>query len=637
MDVVGGLIVLPLLPAVLLLAVGNQAIRGAIVKVGAAGVAAGSVWLAWRYLSGDGAYFQVEYPGLPAVVLAAEAGITLYLLWACRNITRGEWWIPVLIVVQALVLLWSELGGHVPLAAGALYVNRLSVVMSLIIGIIGGAICVHAISYMADFHRHHGDIVDRRRGFFFLLFVFLGAMHGIVFSNSLPWLHFFWEVTTLCCFELIRYTRTDEAVRNAFRALGLNTIGGLAMAVAVAFLVRLSPVRTVEVSSLIAAGTVAEGAPVWVVVPVALICLAGLSKAAQMPFSSWLLGAMVAPTPVSALLHSSTMVKAGVFVVLLFAPVLKGTVAGHMVALVGGVTFLIGSLIAVTKSNAKLVLAYSTLANLGLVVACAGIGTAEAVSAGFLLVIFHALAKGLLFMAVGTIEHRTGSRDIEDMSGLIASQAPLTVVTVIGILGMFLAPFGMLISKWACLKAFVHASPILVVILAYGSAPTILFWSKWLGKLVSVSRGSKRVLGGVSGNEWFALGLLAAGTVSACALFPLVSRDVIAPYLETLYGEGMGLSYANIRVLAMMLVLLGLTALVFVLRPVKVSPVGVYLGGANIGDRPAFRGALGTVREVGMRNYYLTGWLSERSLTRTGGAGAVLLIAAALIAAGAGK
>jgi ech hydrogenase subunit A len=130
-----------------------------------------------------------------------------------------------------------------------------------------------------------------------------------------------------------------------------------------------------------------------VLIPVVLICIAGLAKSAQMPFSSWLLGAMVAPTPVSALLHSSTMVKAGVFILIKFAPVLTGTAAGYFIALLGGVTFLTTSLVAVTQSNAKRVLAYSTIANLGLIVMCAAIGTKETVWAAILLTIFHAVAK----------------------------------------------------------------------------------------------------------------------------------------------------------------------------------------------------------------------------------------------------
>ena len=112
-----------------------------------------------------------------------------------------------------------------------------------------------------------------------------------------------------------------------------------------------------------------------VLLPAALLCFAGITKSAQLPFSSWLLGAMVAPTPVSALLHSSTMVKAGVYLVLRMAPVVAGTKVGMMVALVGAVTFLVGSLAAITTSDAKKVLAWSTVANLGLIVLCGGIGT----------------------------------------------------------------------------------------------------------------------------------------------------------------------------------------------------------------------------------------------------------------------
>ena len=191
----------------------------------------------------------------------------------------------------------------------------------------------------------------------------------------------------------------------------MNLLGGLAFAGALIWLA--STGGGMELDKLIATGGIIA------LVPAVLISFAGITKSAQFPFSSWLVGAMIAPTPVSALLHSSTMVKAGVYVMVRFAPVLQGTTPGYMIALVGGFTFLLASAIAISQSNAKKVLAYSTIANLGLIVACAGIGTYEAIWAAILLIIFHAVSKSLLFLCVGTVEHQIGSRDIEDMNGLI--------------------------------------------------------------------------------------------------------------------------------------------------------------------------------------------------------------------------
>ena len=150
---------------------------------------------------------------------------------------------------------------------------------------------------------------------------------------------------------------------------------------------------------------------------------------------------MVAPTPTSALLHSSTMVKAGVYLLIRLAPVLAGNISGEMVTLVGGLTFLITSFIAISQSDTKKVLAYSTMSNLGLIVACAGIGTYESIWAAILLLIFHSVSKSLMFLSVGAIEHIIGSRDIEDMHGLIIRLPEMTLIMVIGIAGMFLAPF----------------------------------------------------------------------------------------------------------------------------------------------------------------------------------------------------
>src|SRR5581483_10965095 len=314
----------------------------------------------------------------------------------------------------------------------------------------------------------------------------------------------------------------------------------------------------------------------------ALLCFAGITKAAQCPFQSWLLGAMVAPTPVSALLHSSTMVKAGVYLVLRLAPAITGTTVGLMVALVGGATFLIASLAAITTPEAKRVLAYSTVANLGLVVLCGGVGTYEAVWAGILLIIFHAVAKCLLFLCVGVVEHKLHSRNIEDMSGLVLHMPRVAVMMLIGMAGMSLAPFGMLISKWAALRAVVDYQPLLSVFIVFGSAATLFFWVKWMGKLVEAVHPQERLLKEISIDESVALYLLSAATFLACLLFPFISRQLIEPYVAGIYGHSGSLDQGSTIVMVAIMVVVMLFPFSFLSHGRGVKLVDPYLGGANI-------------------------------------------------------
>ncbi len=177
-----------------------------------------------------------------------------------------------------------------------------------------------------------------------------------------------------------------------------------------------------------------------------------------------------------------------------------------MVTTIGGFTFLATSMLAISQSDGKKVLAYSTVSNLGLIAACAGMGMHEAVWAGVLLMMFHAVSKSLMFLSVGAVENSIGSRNIEDMHGLIVKLPEMAFVMIVGIAGMFLAPFGMLISKWAALKAFVDSKSILLVVfLIFGSATTLFYWTKWLGKLVAVIHNSERLPNTIKGSEWFSL------------------------------------------------------------------------------------------------------------------------------------
>ncbi|MBO5119076.1 NADH-quinone oxidoreductase subunit L, partial [Methanocorpusculum sp.] len=446
------LLLVPIAAAVLLALFKPDIIRNIIVTVSAVVLIGTSVALAASAWSNGITVVHAAIPWLWTALFLVEFAVAVIIL--CLAVKYKKPLAIILAVVQAVLLLILEFSGIVhPQAEIVLTLSNLSLIMVLIIGIIGSLICVYALGYMKDYAAHSHDVPDRRRYFFAILFLFLTAMFGIVLSSHLMMLLAFWEVTTLCSFLLIGYSRTSEAITNSFRAVWMNLIGGIAFTGAVIYLAQMNPEASLlSIPNLLAVDNVG-----LVTIPLALIALAGITKAAQMPFSTWLTGAMVAPTPVSALLHSSTMVKAGVFLLIVFAPLFSQTWVGIALAFVGAFTFLMTSALAISQSNAKKVLAYSTIANLGLITACAGIGTPAAIVAAILLTIFHAVAKCLLFLCVGAVEHKIGSRDIEDMDSLLVRQPVLAVMMVVGIAGMYLAPFGMLISKWAAIEAFINA------------------------------------------------------------------------------------------------------------------------------------------------------------------------------------
>ena len=367
--------------------------------------------------------------------------------------------ISLLSIIPTLMITYLELYGPQQAEIAHVHVDRLSVLMCIIIGIIGSLIVIYSVGYMHGYHHHHTEFQDRRYYFFMLLFVFLGAMFGFVLSDSLLWIDLFWEMTSICSFLLIGYTKTEEAIANSFRALWMNLLGGAALVVAICYAGYTT--GNLSLSNLVELGALGDAKAV---IPVTLIAVAALTKAAQMPFSKWLMGAMVAPTPSSALLHSATMVKAGIYILFRLAPAMSGTTTGLLISFIGGFTFFAASIMAIAQTDGKKVLALSTISNLGLMVACAGVGTAETLWAGIFLMLFHAISKSLLFQNTGATENALHSRDIEDMHGLIYRLPRLGAFMFIGIAGMFLAPFGMLISKWSALKASVDESNILLVL-----------------------------------------------------------------------------------------------------------------------------------------------------------------------------
>ena len=616
------LIVFPIAVAVMLLAVRNEDVRKVVVYASAVLIAAASEFAA--------ASVVADYACLGIGI--AIAAVVLKYAVQYRNFAAAA-----LAVVQVVGSVAFDLGvAHGVHVANGLYIDQLSVVMALVIGVIGSAICVYALGYMADFQAHEPEsAADRRPTFFALMFLFLGAMYVIVFADNMSWMLTGWEVTTVCSFLLIGYTRTDEAIRNAFRQIIMNLLGGIAFLAAL--YASALQMGTLSLSEFIAAGV---AAPQVVAFAVCALGFAGMTKAAQMPFHTWLLGAMVAPTPTSALLHSSTMVKAGVFLLVKLAPIFAVCALPQlMVTLGGGITFLLCSGLAISQSNAKRVLAYSTIANLGLIILCAGIGTAEAVWAAIFLIIFHAAAKSLLFLCVGTAEHHIGSRNIEDMDLLFQRMPRLARYMMLGIMVMFVAPFGMLISKWAAIVALVDSrNMLLIIMLAFGSAATFAFWAKWMGKLSGIAGNPENVEETVHPSEWIVTTLMVILAVAACMLLPVISEFAVEPYLAASFGAALQtLSDANLFIAAACTVVVVVVLFAGVgSGSGKYRKVDVYLSGVSVDDDARlYRDAMSAPREATARNFYLEGIFGEKRLSPAGSVLNAAIMVAALVATAA--
>ncbi|WP_022961258.1 monovalent cation/H+ antiporter subunit A [Halopseudomonas pelagia] len=253
--------------------------------------------------------------------------------------------------------------------------------------------------------------------FFAFLLLFMAAMLGVVLSENMLLMMFFWELTSLSSFLLIGYwSHSTDARKGARMALAVTGGGGLALLAGVLLLGQI--VGSYELTDVLAAGDLIRSHALYPVVLV-LVLLGAFTKSAQFPFHFWLPHAMAAPTPVSAYLHSATMVKAGVFLLARFYPALADTdLWFFLVSITGMITLLLGACTALFKHDLKGLLAYSTISHLGLITLLFGLSTPLAAVAAVFHIINHATFKASLFMAAGIIDHETGTRDMRRINGL---------------------------------------------------------------------------------------------------------------------------------------------------------------------------------------------------------------------------
>ncbi|HQS97242.1 MAG: monovalent cation/H+ antiporter subunit A [Novosphingobium sp. 17-62-19] len=352
------------------------------------------------------------------------------------------------------------LGGEVP-TVSAPWVPTLGLDFSLMIDPLGlmFAVMILGIGLLVVIFGHFYLSPTEATGRFFAsLMLFQGAMLGIVVAGNVLLLLVFWELTSLSSFLLIGFWKHKaEARQGARMALAVTGGGGLVL---IAGMVLLGSVAgSFDLMTILQRGDVVQASPLYPVILI-LILIGCFTKSAQFPFHFWLPHAMAAPTPVSAYLHSATMVKAGIFLLARLWPVLAGTGLYTMtVTSVGLITMLFGAWVALFRHDLKSILAYSTISQLGLLVMLLGFSAKMAVVGAVLHIINHAAFKAALFMSAGIVDHEAGTRDIRKLGGL-AKVMPITalVATIAGASMAGLPPLGGFISKEMMLDETLHVS-----------------------------------------------------------------------------------------------------------------------------------------------------------------------------------
>ncbi|MFP4320868.1 MAG: putative monovalent cation/H+ antiporter subunit A [Anaerolineales bacterium] len=335
--------------------------------------------------------------------------------------------------------------------------DGLSMLFALIISGVGTAVFLYGGGYL-----HHHPHLGR---FYVYISIFMAAMLGLVLTDNIIMLFVFWELTSISSYWLISFYHDKEASREAAKqALIVTGAGGLTM---LAGLIMLGTMADSWQISTIVQQTDLIHAHELYVPALVLILIGAFTKSAQFPFHFWLPGAMEAPAPVSAYLHSATMVKAGIYLMARLHQGLAGTPEWELLVTgIGGITMLVGGYVAWQQTDVKRILAYTTVSGLGIITFLLGIGTELAVKGALLFLLVHSLYKGALFMVGGTLDHETGTRDITHMGGLFRAMPFTAIAAAVAALSMAgLPPLLGFIGKEIIYEATLEAAHMPIILL----------------------------------------------------------------------------------------------------------------------------------------------------------------------------
>ena len=495
------------------------------------------------------------------------------------------------------------------------HLDGLSLLFALLITGIGALVFLYSSYYLKN--------DEQLKRFYGYLTIFMGAMLGVVLSNNLISLFVFWELTSISSFFLISYKNNDRASRKAaMTALAITGLGGMAL---LAFAVLAGGLMgTYEITEMLNSAEVFHESSFATLLFVLLI-VAAFTKSAQFPLHFWLPGAMKAPTPVSTYLHSATMVKAGIYLLLRFSTYFSGSELWQNTLITfGGVTMVYAAFQTLFRTDLKSILAYSTISALGVLVFLIGIGTGYAITAALIFIIVHALYKAALFLITGIIDHQTGTRNISKLSGLYKFMIPVAIAGFIAAISSAGVPSTIgFIGKDLIYEATLHAdrSSTLFTILAITTNCLLVFAGFIVGIKPFIGKRSNdaKPVKAPSAVLWIPTVILAVFSL-AFGLFPqFIGHVFITPAVEqlgVLHAPEVKLWHGWNFVLLLSLVTLALGALLFFLWKKyqqkenwmdnfeKISPQKIALHFANFSERMSYS-FTSVIQNGYLRNYVL--------------------------------
>jgi multicomponent Na+:H+ antiporter subunit A len=514
------------------------------------------------------------------------------------------------------------------------YVDGLALVMALLVAGIGTLIYLYAGRYLA------GD--EGLLPFYIWVTLFMVAMLGLVTAGNVLTLFVFWELTSISSYLLIGYKHKVAYARDAaLQALLITGGGGLVL---LAGLILMGgAVGSYEMADVLASGDLLRAHPLYV--PILILVLVGaFTKSAQFPFHFWLPGAMAAPTPVSAYLHSATMVKAGVYLLARLNPALGSTELWTVLLVsFGGVTMVLGAFLAWQQRDLKRILAYSTVSALGTLVFLLGIGTDVALKAALIFLMVHSLYKGALFLVAGAVDHATGSRDVTELSGLArampwtAGAGALAALSMAGI-----PPFYGFVGKELIYEAALYA-PSWAAWLTAGALIANIF-NVVVAGLVAVrpfwGRPSSLAEHAHEGGFPMILGpaLLATGGLLAGLLLTPVGSLFVSPAVSAVAGEAttvkLSLWHGFNTMLVLSIVTVALGALIYQFRAQIGQPLTAVTNWIEASPGQGYKSGLNGLKSgaAGLTRRLQTGRL--RQYVRVVLMTTVLLVAGGLILGG---